>query len=1562
MKLLGNPKIILLAILLLAPACSSQQETILMSASELDYPPFAIVNEDGSAGGFSVELLNASVHAAGMDVSFYVAPWSQIKQELADGELDVLPLVGRTPEREPLYDFTVPYLTLHGGVFTRMGEEIKSPGELYGKEVLVMEGDNAHEYALRKNLSHIITTVSYEEAFRLLSQGKHDAIIAQEIVGNNILQDNNITNINLASRLQDFKQDWTFAVNEGDGELLLKLNDGLSRIITDGTYNRIYEKWFVEPEKTAGQEKPEFEYAKDSIRQRALDIAKQIELYLMAHPEKTAKDLVNNTDFRKLAIQQVGETGYTFVYKYETLTNLVHKKQKFEGLDYRTLKDEPGREKWWEITQPTQAGIDYDGTYMWKDPDGVFREKYKYAATVKRKTADGVGLTIAASTYLDEYGGKKEDEQETIAELSIKLYALQAAREIEEYLEKNPGKTIRDLQEDEEFREIAVQKVGATGYTALMDLDDSTIYFHPQKKLVDTKSSRLSAKLPGFWKIFEKTMGDECRESQGYYRWMEEDGEETQKYMYTACIGKKTADGKRLFLSATTYVNEIVGEDYMQKYGVGRPQLAYAKKSIREKAESVAKQIEIYLKANPGKTIKDLQQDEYFRDIAVQKVGNTGYTCLYEAETAVMRLHPNQALIDKDITYLKDELPSWWRIFQPSLAGVEVAGTYEWQEANGSITEKYMVMTPAAEHDGKTLMLAATTYMDEYQKPVETAEIQATQYAKNTIRQKAQDVAKQIELYLELHPGKTVEDLQEDARFREIAIQQVGETGYTSITDLESTEQLLTPQQEMVGKRLSDFKQQIPELWSFFEKQMMGKCTQGGITYNWPDEAGRVREKYAYGVCINRTTADGRTLAVDASTYLDEYTDNSITPEITTTTTIIHQTQQESRAYQNLPLILMILLVFLIIILVQSRAIQLERNTILLVVGVTILIIIAISTYSTYTITSNIREETILQLNQGQLRTAQLKAGYLEEKMRYLESKLVLLAEQAVHYEEEAREIGWILREEYEKNKGVIYAAYRINRTGHIALMYLLDDNSLGADISGQKHMKEVARTHKPVFSGLFGAVEGFKAITPHHPVMKDGEYDGTVAYLIPLTSLVQDAVTEGLSAHQEVWIIDDEGTILICPDQKMAGLNFLDQHPEEESPEKILSDIREGRTGFHTHRHKNNETHLTAYSPFNIGSNRLGLLVISVEETAYSPLSKELSGIWRTTFITLSLILLTGIIFSSVLTRTLRKEVAEKTSALEKLNRELDKKVADRTMELEALSTSLEKQVKDRTIQLEGKVGELEKTRSAILNMMEDIQEAKIGLEEKVEERTKELSIALEEVKKADQVKDDFLAITSHELKTPLTSIIGLTELIEDELKDELNDDQRQDFQVVLTEANRLKKLIEQILELARLDAGKKVFNFQQVELKTLFKDIEEEFKPYAQQHEVTFNLGEIKAETVWADHDSLNLLINNLVSNAIRYTAEKKGEVTLSAHEDEEKILITIKDTGIGIPEDKSEKIFERFYQVDTSTSRKYGGTGLGLSISLKIVQAHNGEIKVESTLGEGSKFTIILEKEKH
>lgn len=231
-----------------APA-ASDSERVIVVGTETGYPPFCLVTPEGEADGFSVELIVAAAAAMDLEVEFEVGPWNEVRGWLEEGKVDVLPLVGRTPERELLYDFTIPYLTMHGAIVVPRGEEgIRKLGDLKGRKVAVMKGDNAEEFLRRGGFElEIELTTTFEEAFGRVVEGECDAVVCQRLMALRLLEETG-----LLDRLRivdqpvfDFAQDFCFAVQEGDRSLLAVLNEGLAIVIADGTFRRLHAKWFA---------------------------------------------------------------------------------------------------------------------------------------------------------------------------------------------------------------------------------------------------------------------------------------------------------------------------------------------------------------------------------------------------------------------------------------------------------------------------------------------------------------------------------------------------------------------------------------------------------------------------------------------------------------------------------------------------------------------------------------------------------------------------------------------------------------------------------------------------------------------------------------------------------------------------------------------------------------------------------------------------------------------------------------------------------------------------------------------------------------------------------------------------------------------------------------------------------------------------------------------------------------------------------------------------------------------------------------------------------------------
>ncbi len=246
--------------------------------------------------------------------------------------------------------------------------------------------------------------------------------------------------------------------------------------------------------------------------------------------------------------------------------------------------------------------------------------------------------------------------------------------------------------------------------------------------------------------------------------------------------------------------------------------------------------------------------------------------------------------------------------------------------------------------------------------------------------------------------------------------------------------------------------------------------------------------------------------------------------------------------------------------------------------------------------------------------------------------------------------------------------------------------------------------------------------------------------------------------------------------------------------------------------------------------------------------------------------------------------------------------------------------------------------------------------LEAKVEARTRELQEANRRLEDASRHKSEFLANMSHELRTPLNAIIGFTRLVMRRAQDVLPARQYENLEKILISAEHLLGLINGILDLSKIEAGRMEVRLGSVELDVLVDECLRTVEPMIRSERLQVRK-ELAADLppLWTDPDKLKQILINLLSNAIKFT--EAGTVAVSARPASGKMAIAVADTGIGVPQDALELIFEEFRQVDSSSTRKHGGTGLGLSISRHFARLLGGDISVRSTLGAGSTFTLIL-----
>ena len=240
------------------------------------------------------------------------------------------------------------------------------------------------------------------------------------------------------------------------------------------------------------------------------------------------------------------------------------------------------------------------------------------------------------------------------------------------------------------------------------------------------------------------------------------------------------------------------------------------------------------------------------------------------------------------------------------------------------------------------------------------------------------------------------------------------------------------------------------------------------------------------------------------------------------------------------------------------------------------------------------------------------------------------------------------------------------------------------------------------------------------------------------------------------------------------------------------------------------------------------------------------------------------------------------------------------------------------------------------------------------------EQAATLTQLRELDRLKSSFLANMSHELRTPLNSILGFTDVIMEGLDGPLTDHMDADLRLIQKNGQHLLHLINDVLDMAKIEAGRMNLNPESFKAAEVMEEVTSITSTLASEKNLSLFIDEHADRDVkiYADRTRLRQVMINLVNNSIKFT--DKGQVVLKvAPMDGARILISVKDTGLGIPPEKLEAIFQEFTQVDSSTTRKTGGTGLGLPISRRLVEMHGGRLWADSTgiPGEGSTFFVEL-----
>jgi len=262
------------------------------------------------------------------------------------------------------------------------------------------------------------------------------------------------------------------------------------------------------------------------------------------------------------------------------------------------------------------------------------------------------------------------------------------------------------------------------------------------------------------------------------------------------------------------------------------------------------------------------------------------------------------------------------------------------------------------------------------------------------------------------------------------------------------------------------------------------------------------------------------------------------------------------------------------------------------------------------------------------------------------------------------------------------------------------------------------------------------------------------------------------------------------------------------------------------------------------------------------------------------------------------------------------------------------------------------------LIQLRTALQSSNRNLDQHVKERTSELNEALQRLSELSQMKSNFVANISHELRTPLTHVKGYLELLVTESLGPISEDQRHALQVSQRATTKLEGMIEDLIMFSLASRGEMSMKLEKVDIRRVSAMVAKSALPKAEERGVQVLLSAVEnIPMVQADSEKIGWVVNHLLDNGIKFTPSGGSVVVSIKEEGNSLVIVTITDTGIGIPVNRLKEIFEPFHQLDASSTRHFGGTGLGLSLVRQIIEAHGSLLDVQSVEGKGSIFKFPL-----
>ncbi len=663
-------------------------------------------------------------------------------------------------------------------------------------------------------------------------------------------------------------------------------------------------------------------------------------------------------------------------------------------------------------------------------------------------------------------------------------------------------------------------------------------------------------------------------------------------------------------------------------------------------------------------------------------------------------------------------------------------------------------------------------------------------------------------------------------------------------------------------------------------------------------------------------------------------------------------------------------------------------------------IVLVVFFFTFYLVYEDVKDRTIKEFSNEQQMLAKTAAKGIESFFDVSRSNLAFLS-QFREIQESTDESEVLMNNFFEVHRSLLSAITRVDSTGVIIYTYPHNQSVIGNNISYQAHIRQILETRQAVISDVFITEQGFPTVAYHVPIFHGDTFAGSLALLIPMDELGKLYLGEiKIRGTGTVWLVSEDGVDIYSPGTQQSNKLLLAKTVDDTTTVELLKEI--DKEGIGTTRI--NENYIT-YCRVPLGNTYWTIFISFQEDDIYAAL-KQLRNRMLLVF-SLLFISISYYFYSISKVRKFLKEEA-KRKRIEKTLLESEEKFRKIFEDHAAMKLLVDpsngvivnaneaaaryygwsreelKQMKFDQINTLGPEEihkTMEKVRTGSMNKFEFKHRRKDGSVRDVEmytskimirskyllhsiihdiserKRTEEALIrAKKKAEESDRIKSAFLANMSHEIRTPMNGILGFARVLRYQ---KLSGKKQQDYiRIIEKSGERMLNVINNIIDISKIESGQMKVSCSLDNINRHLDELYSFFIPEAEKKGIelhyTKNLPDEKA-FVNTDSDKFHAILVNLIKNAINYT--QKGRIDFGYNIKGEILEFYVKDTGVGIPEDRQQAIFERFIQADIEDTMTFQGAGLGLAISKAFIDMLGSEIRVESELGIGSSFYFTL-----